>query len=85
MVIGHFYIRPEMLAGFKPLSTTDENFIDTSGYADVSMRYLSMEGSLLVEYRFWPQRNASMMQMKPPPGLRSLTPATQGINCGVRA
>jgi hypothetical protein len=52
VVIGHFYIRPMVLAGFKPLSTTDKNVIDTSGYADVSMWYLSIEGGLLVGNRF---------------------------------
>ena len=53
--IGRFFIRPEILAGLKPLSTSDRNTItayEALGYTDVSVWFLTAGVNLLIGYRF---------------------------------
>jgi len=55
LTLGSFYIRPEVLIGFKPLSTTDKDVIDaaqSSGWTSVSFNYLTVNLQVLVGYRF---------------------------------
>ncbi|MGA2764143.1 MAG: hypothetical protein ABSG17_12320 [Spirochaetia bacterium] len=52
---GRFYIRPEVLLGYKPLSTTDNNSITALqglGATSVSMSYFAIKADVLLGYRF---------------------------------
>ena len=50
---GSFYIRPEVLIGFKPLSTTDNNTVSaaqTAGWSSVSFTYFTINLNLLIGF-----------------------------------
>lgn len=52
--LGSFYIRPEVLIGFKPLSTTDNGTIaaaQSSGWTSVSLDYFTINLNILVGYK----------------------------------
>jgi hypothetical protein len=52
--LGPFYIRPEVLIGFKPLSTTDNDTIsaaESSGWTSVSFNYFTVNLNILVGYK----------------------------------
>jgi len=49
------YIRPELLLGFKPLSTTDNNALASlqgTGYTSTSYTYFTINVELLIGYKF---------------------------------
>jgi hypothetical protein len=51
--VGNFFIRPELLIGFKPLSTTDNNALSTLqalGYTSTSLSYFTFNIYLLIGY-----------------------------------
>ncbi len=55
ILIGKFFIRPEILVGFKPLSKSDNDTIaanEALGYTSVSVSYFTINLNLLVGYRF---------------------------------
>lgn len=51
---GHFYVRPEALYGFKPLNSDEQtqvNNLKSIGYSNVSLRFGTIDVSVLVGYK----------------------------------
>ena len=54
VTFGRFYLRPEILIGFKPLSSTDNSALSalqTAGYTFTSLSYLTINAGLLFGYK----------------------------------
>jgi hypothetical protein len=52
--LGQFYVRPEVVVGFKPLSKTDNNVVTTfqgAGYTSTSFTYFTINLNLLAGFK----------------------------------